>query len=83
MRTTNRSRKLDFIEAKFSCSEDEKILIRLFREKGLDWLSDTQLEDMIADWVDADKLRSRMNRQNREFYRTHSIMDLDEMDGAA
>jgi hypothetical protein len=66
MSTTGRSRKIDFIEASFSCEEDEKILIRLFREKGLDWLADNQLEDMISEWVDANKLRSRMNRQNRQ-----------------
>lgn len=67
---TSRDRKIDFIEANLSHLEDEKIMISIFREKGLDWLSDNQLEDIIAEWVEADKLRSRMNRQNREVAET-------------
>ncbi|HEU4345755.1 MAG TPA: hypothetical protein VFU31_29755 [Candidatus Binatia bacterium] len=74
--STTRERKLKFLkDGGLSLREG---VTEMLAVRGDDWLTDEQIADLVRFLIDIQKDMQRRNRKNREFYRTHSIMDLDQ-----
>ena len=80
---TSKARKIEFIEHQFALGDAVAAVRCMFAREGLEWFTDEQLADIINYQVDEWKQMRQRSRKNREFYRTHSIMDLDNMDGTS
>lgn len=63
---TTRERKIEFIKRNFVHLRDEAIVMGLFRRKGLDWLFEEQLDEVISEWLVIHKQVQRLNRRNRK-----------------